>query len=197
MNIAPINNVSFKANLFYQGRPVTSGKLDDVDIATYGLADTDILVTKISSTNTGSVFSDNNYVNRITFSLNSPLYGKCNFENKYIGTTSDNPHSSNIETDNLLYGFFTSKKNVEKFENATLRKTLLQKINENAFLNKHSINKTHDTDALNILYKKLNEVDFIGAGITSKRIKELYSIARDVNNEVAIAGARQILDMEA
>lgn len=195
MNISPINNTSFKANLYNRGREVRPNTPNEADISECGLKDTDIFVTNLSSENQTRFFDKETYVNRVSFSLKSPLFGERNFNNIYAGITSYNPKRTNMETENFLNDLFTKENFVETFENQTLKQTLLQKINENSINNKNSANEARDVDALNILESRLDEVHAGNIGLSPQRVCELYNLSREVNNKVAYTGSKHLLDI--
>jgi hypothetical protein len=195
MNIQKIgnynNNQSFKANLFYKRKDIKAGIFDTVDIAKCGAKSTDIFVSGIDVKDHGYYFN-----NRINFTLKSPIFGERTFNSRGRETTY-NP-SDEMQSREFIYNNFASKGDPCKyFENLTLEKTLLNKINENAYNNRYNYNSACETDAVKILDDILSKVDVEQEGLSDRRIKELYDIARDVNTDIAIQGTSNLLDKMA
>ena len=195
MQLSSINNISFGANLFHGGRRIDSGMMDAPSVSTFGLADTDIFIRRFSSMYNSALLDDKeSYVNKITFALDSPLFGRHNFKNVYMGITPNCNLSSPIEADNYIYNFYTRDGVVKKFEDDTLRYSLLEEIYNAAAYNKQSPNNPRSTDALDILDSRLDRVNCINSNLTPQRISELYNIAREINNKVALEGSTSILN---
>ena len=198
MQLSSINNIPFKANLIYKDKKLDSGMLDAPSVSTFGLADTDIFIRRFSS-----MFNDNkylsgeeNYVNKISFTLDSSLFGRRNFKNIFMGVTPNCNLSSPIEEENYIYKFFTQENVVKNFENETLRHSLLDEINSAAVYNKQTADytKRRSTDALDILEQRLDRVNCINSNLTPQRISELYNVARELNNQVALEGSTSIIN---
>ncbi len=192
MNIQKIgscNNIqSFKANLFYKGQKIGATIFDYDNIAERGAKNTDILVSGIESKNNGY-----EHENRINFTLRSPIFGERTFNVRGCDTIY-NPNEK-MESKKFVYDFFASIGDICKYyEDKTLEKTLLSKVNKNAKNNKHNYNSACEIDAVKILNNMLSNIDVEQEGLSDKRIKELYGIARDVNTNIAIQGSSSLLD---
>ena len=195
MKISAINNMQvFKANLYYNGKQIQRGMFDFDDISERGAKNTDIYVSEITVKNDG-------YDNEcgINFTLSSPIYGKRSFKNMGLKNMGgQNPNDSEFEAISFLYDHFALLENICKYyENKTLEKTLLQKINKNARENTYHHSSECETDAVKILDSMLSTVDKDEEGLSEGRIRELYKEAEIVNARVAQQGSAILLDKMA
>lgn len=195
MNIQPINTIiksqTFRANLYYQKRNLSNKSCGNTQVADCGAKNTDIFVSDIKKGN-----KKGNSLRDIFFTLKSPIFGECSFktESQYFDQDWDGKDSDTI--DNYIVSVFTQIQTCEEYENAALRKRLLETIKHNAEYNLNNPKSKSEINAKKILNSILENADLEQAGISKKRIKELRKVARKLNNEIALYGAQSVIAQE-
>jgi len=192
MQITKTNNNGFlpvfKANLYYKNERLSNWLFSNANISESGNRNTDIFVKEVVSKPIGY-----DYHNSVSFEINNPLLGSKGFFVNNMHKTNRNITKEELSCKDEIYRFFCCSDYVKRFEDETLKETLLRKINEAASINYKLCNNAEEISPERIFEKMLVENNPEKLGFSSERIKDLKRVAKNLSNEIMLTGSDSLL----